>query len=275
MSAARSLEVELSSPGIAQPRLAPGLLVAAPLFLAYEWGLATAGASVGRNGSEMLLGSALRALGERESLARWAVLLVVGGVAWFRVHRRGVELGREFLRTLGEAVVAAILLGPVLIGLVSLFEISPIAGDLGAGTIGAGAPPPAPSLPLASRLLGAAIWEELLFRVVCYALLYLVTVRLTRFFALTERVGVLLGDLVAILGSSCLFAAFHLELFTRPLGMGGEVFDSRIFLWRLLAGILLAGLFRWRGLGVAAWTHGLFNLALLLGADPEVFRAGA
>ena len=37
-----------------------------------------------------------------------------------------------------------------------------------------------------------------------------------------------------------------------------------------LAGILLGLLFRWRGPGVAAWSHGLFNLALLLGIDPDV-----
>ena len=35
--------------------------------------------------------------------------------------------------------------------------------------------------------------------------------------------------------------------------------------------ILLGLLFRWRGVGVTAWTHGLFNLALLLGAGPDVF----
>ena len=45
--------------------------------------------------------------------------------------------------------------------------------------------------------------------------------------------------------------------------------------WRLLAGILLAGLFRWRGLGVCAWAHGLFNLGLVLGAGPGVFQGGA
>ena len=34
--------------------------------------------------------------------------------------------------------------------------------------------------------------------------------------------------------------------------------------------LLLALLFLWRGPGVAAWTHGLFNFALILGAGPEV-----
>lgn len=256
--------------GIAQPRLSTGILIALPLFLAYEWGLAAAGSTMGRNSSEMILGSALRVFGERETLARWIAILAVGGAAWFRVHRHGVEVGREFLRTVGHALLAAVVLGPLLIGLVSLFEVTPRVGELAAGTDTVLA---SPSLAQASRLLGAAVWEELLFRVVCYALIYLLVVRAARFFAVVERVGLLLGDLVAILGSSLLFAAFHLEAFTRPLGVGGESYDPAIFLWRLLAGILLAGLFRWRGVGLAAWTHGLFNLALLLGADPGVFRA--
>ncbi|MFT5463465.1 MAG: membrane protease YdiL (CAAX protease family), partial [Planctomycetota bacterium] len=82
----------------------------------------------------------------------------------------------------------------------------------------------------------------------------------------------LVADLCAILFSSVAFAAFHLEVFTRWLGVGGEVYDGPTFLWRLLAGVLFAGLYRWRGLGVVAWAHGLFNLAVLLGADPSVFR---
>ena len=68
-----------------------------------------------------------------------------------------------------------------------------------------------------------------------------------------------------------IFAAFHLDVVTRLLGVGGEDFDRGLFLWRLLAGLSLAALFRWRGLAVAAWAHGLFNGALLLGAGPGVF----
>ena len=74
-----------------------------------------------------------------------------------------------------------------------------------------------------------------------------------------------------MLGSATLFAAAHLAAYTAWLGPGGEPYDASVFTWRLLAGILLGLVFRWRGPGVAAWTHGLFNLALLLGAGPDVF----
>ena len=255
--------------GIPQPRISPGFLAAVPLFVAYEWGLATAGGTMGRNSSEMLLSSALRPFGEHEDPVRWGLLVLLALVAWLRARRLEIDLGRELLRTFLHGLLAALVLGPILIGLVSLFDVSPVAHDLAVGEL-----PASPSLAQAARLFGAAIWEELAFRVVCYSLLYLFTVRVAAFFGLTVGAWHLLGDLVAILGSSALFAAFHLATFTRFLGLGGEPFEANVFLWRLLAGILLAGLFRWRGLGVVAWAHGLFNVALLLGADPGVFQAG-
>ena len=70
--------------------------------------------------------------------------------------------------------------------------------------------------------------------------------------------------------TSLAFAAVHLEVLASHLGPGGEPYDPYVFLWRLLAGILLALLFRWRGPGVAAWCHACFNVALLLGAGAEV-----
>ena len=80
------------------------------------------------------------------------------------------------------------------------------------------------------------------------------------------------AELVGLLGSSVAFAAFHLEVAVAWLGVGGEEFHPAVFTYRVLAGVLLGLLFRWRGPGTAAWAHGLFNLALLLGASPDVFR---
>jgi membrane protease YdiL (CAAX protease family) len=78
------------------------------------------------------------------------------------------------------------------------------------------------------------------------------------------------SEILAVLLSALVFAAVHLALFTQVLGPGGEPYHPGIFLWRVLAGVLLAALFRWRGPGVAAWTHALFNLALAIGAGPAV-----
>ena len=48
------------------------------------------------------------------------------------------------------------------------------------------------------------------------------------------------------------------------LGLGALMFVAlRAWRWAavLAAGLLLAGIFRWRGLGVSAWTHGLAGFA--------------
>ena len=71
----------------------------------------------------------------------------------------------------------------------------------------------------------------------------------------------------ALLVSAALFSAFHLELVQQHLGARGEPYHAGLFVWRLSAGIVLAGLFRWKGLAVAAWAHALFNLGLALGIE--------
>lgn len=262
--------LDLEQDGLPQPSLALGLVVSLPLFLAYEWGLPAAAEVMGRNTSEMMLTRALAGLGDREHLARWGILAAIALVAFARARWKEGALAPSVLRTGLEGVLAAVLLGPLLIGLISWFGVAPLDFQLSTGEL-----TPGPSLGVAARVLGGAIWEELAFRVVAYSLLYLFALRLATFFGVGRTAGHLSADLFAILLSSLAFAAFHLETFTRWLGAGDEAYDGPTFLWRLLAGVLFAGLYRWRGLGVVAWAHGLFNLAVLLGADPGVFRGAA
>jgi membrane protease YdiL (CAAX protease family) len=73
------------------------------------------------------------------------------------------------------------------------------------------------------------------------------------------------AELVALLLSALVFSAFHLHSVQAWLGLRGERFDAGLFLWRVSAGLVLGGLFRWRGFGVAAWCHAVFNLGLALG----------
>ena len=47
-------------------------------------------------------------------------------------------------------------------------------------------------------------------------------------------------------------------------------FYQKAYALLIPAGILLGLVFRLRGPGVAAWAHGLFNVALLVGVDPDV-----
>jgi len=248
--------------------LSLGFLAMAPMFLVYELALLSTGGSQ-RNTSELVLFQVFELFGEHSDLARWIALGGASIAALVRCLRQQWELGPRILRIAAEGAVGAIILGPLLIGLIHLFGDAlpalPIGSDVGSG-------PGIPGLAHASFVFGAGAYEELVFRVGAYSALYTVSIRVGVFFLGARAAHCRpVAEVVGLLGSAALFSAFHLALFVRWLGAGGEAFDPALFYYRALAGVLLGLLFRLRGPGVAAWTHGLFNVALLLGAGPSVF----
>jgi hypothetical protein len=250
-----------ASPGV-QRTLALGYLACVPLLAAYEWALVSS-AEPTRSTAEMCLFRFLLPLGEDAHVARRCILagLLLVCIQQMVGHRRG--LGMRLLKVVGEGGMWALLLAPTLILCTHLLGgVDPPAGfSAGPGT--------APGLPRAAFILGAAAHEELFFRVILYSGLYLMARVLMSYFGAGLTSARLVGEIAGLVGSAGIFAALHLAAFTTWLGRGGEAFEPFVFLWRLLAGMALAGLLRWRGPGVAAWTHALFNLGLLLGAGPE------
>ncbi len=254
----------LAPPGEDRTGLALGFLAMVPMFFVYEWALLETDGTR-RNAAELALGLAFeRLLGPWAFAARIATLAACALVAFGWLRRRGVPVREGLSRIVFEGLVGAVALGPIL---ALAFDL---LGDL--------APPlelrweipaRAPNLARAGLLLGGGAYEELLFRVGLYSLVYLAVAKLLR--APGEGLGArrLASEGAALLVSSIAFSLFHLRAVTRFLGAGGEEFEPGVFTWRALAGILLAVLFRWRGPGVAAWTHGVFNVALLLGIGPE------
>jgi len=236
--------------------LALGYVAALPLFLAYELGQDAARA---RAPAERIVAHALAPLEGRLQWVRVALLLTFAAFAALHALRARDADGRGLPRRLGRQVLEGwlfgFLLGPLLLVL---------HGWLSAETLDV-APPLARSLGACLLLMGAAPWEELLFRVCVYGGLFLATRRTSAFLGLASRLAHALAELAALLGSALLFAWFHLESAQRHLGADGEPYHAGLFLWRLSAGILLGALFRWRGFGVAAWAHGVFNLGIALG----------
>jgi hypothetical protein len=260
------LEGEGAEAGDALNRsLALGFLAMVPMFLVYEFALvATRGTE--RNTSELVLFRLFAPFGEWSDLARRLVLGAAAGYALVYCLRRHWALGPRVARIVLEGGIGAVAIGPALIGLVHLL------GDSLPGLVLSGDPETqAPGLAQAAFVFGAGAYEEIVFRVGAYSALYFCFLRVGQFFGLRLGVSKIAGELAGLFGSAALFSAFHLAVFVAWLGPGGEEFDLSIFTYRALAGMLLGILFRWRGPGVAAWTHGLFNLALLLGAGPEVF----
>ena len=236
--------------------LGTGYLASLPLFCAYELGQS---ATEARAPAERVVAHVLSPFTGRLQWVRIALLLALALLAAVRVSGVQDAAGRGLFRRIGRAMaegwLAGLLLGPLLFLL---------QGWLASELVGV-APPPARSLPACLRLMGAAPWEELLFRVGVYGALFFAVRRTTAFLGLASPLATLAAELAALLGSALLFAWFHLDSAQHVLGSVGEPYHGGLFLWRVSAGILLGVLFRWRGLGVAAWAHGVFNLGVALG----------
>jgi membrane protease YdiL (CAAX protease family) len=226
------------------PRYA--ILLAAPLLVAYEtlaWSLGTGPAGV-RNGADVLLKEPFARLGGMRGIVVFEVLLVLIGAALVvRDWRRhpGPLRWTMFPLMLLEAAGLAVLVGLVLryatAELLHFFALSNPA-HLGRGA----------QLIIS---LGAGIYEELLFRVVLVGVLSWLAARV---FHWPSRGAYLF----AIVGSAIVFSAFHY------IGAFGDTLQLSSFVFRMLAGLVFSTLYVFRGFGITAWTHALYDVLVTL-----------
>lgn len=105
--------------------------------------------------------------------------------------------------------------------------------------------------PFVDRLVlsaGAGLHEELVFRAL---LIPLITVLLAKAIGIPKNTAII----GAVLISSLIFSGAH--------HLAGEPFDGFVFLYRLVAGLVFASLFIWRGFAITAWTHAAYDFSVL------------
>ena len=198
-----------------------------------------------RNGADVLLTDLFSwMLGPRGPLVFMA--LVIGFALWLIIRdRRGGRVSAGTLATmLGESVVLALLFGFV-VGTATVHLVGPLR------SLAAGRGLDADPLSRLTLSLGAGLYEELLFRVVIVALL-------SNGFRLLFGIGRLPAGTLAAIGGALLFSAFH---YVGPLG---EPLRLESFVFRTLAGLAFSGLYLTRGFGITAWTHALYDVAVLM-----------
>jgi len=226
------------------------LVFALPLLLLYEL-LATVApvrsqGGVIRNGADVILTSLFTALfGIRGPMVFMALVIGVALVLIRRDRRAGQIRPRYFGLMLGESAVLALVFGLV-VGMATMQLVGPL-NSLAAGGIGVNGS----ALERLTLSLGAGLYEELLFRVVLVALLAN-GLRLIGFARTT-------GAVAAVIVGALLFSAFH---YIGPLG---EPLRLDSFVFRALAGLAFSALYVTRGFGITAWTHALYDVAVLLG----------
>lgn len=97
--------------------------------------------------------------------------------------------------------------------------------------------------------LGAGLYEEIFFRVILVsALLYL-------FKKLLNRKSLIFAS--AIVLAALLFSFAHY------VGELGDPFTLGSFLFRFLFGLSLNAIYIWRGFGMAAWTHAIYDVMVV------------
>lgn len=98
--------------------------------------------------------------------------------------------------------------------------------------------------------IGAGLYEELVFRLMCISFLMLLFKDLL---ALRQSVAVA----ITIVGSSLAFAAHH------HYPIGSDPFVQTEFAFRTLAGAYLAGVYVCRGFGIAVGCHAIYDVIVV------------
>ena len=224
------------------------LLFALPLLLLYELLEAVSPVRVQggviRNGADVVLTSFFTwLLGPRGPLV--FMTLVIGISLWLirRDRSTGPVRSRVFALMLAESAALSVVLG-LFVGSATVHLLGPLRSVAAGGGLN--------GTPLARLTLsiGAGLYEELLFRVVIVALL----ANGFRLLGLGRGAG---GALATILGA-LLFSAFHY------IGAYGEPLRLESFVFRAVAGLAFSALYLTRGFGITAWTHALYDIAVLM-----------
>ncbi|GAB4131496.1 CPBP family glutamic-type intramembrane protease [Thermopirellula anaerolimosa] len=222
-----------------------------PLLLFYELGVLILGPEAIRNGAEVWMRQLLLALG----IGQYFVLPFLTAVILLAAHHfsRGPWCVRS--ATLWGMAVESVLLAVVLRLLLGLQAavFSHLTGPAGLTApmsfVWAQSTGPSPATEFAAKAVayvGAGVYEELVFRLILLTTIALVFKSLTVPSRSANVLGVCLSSLV--------FAAAH---YVGPMGEPFAVF-SMIF--RLMAGVFFGMLFLYRGFGIAAGSHAVYDL---------------
>ena len=99
--------------------------------------------------------------------------------------------------------------------------------------------------------IGAGIYEEFLFRVLLIAGLS----GILGFVFMWDKT---FKTIIAVILSGGIFSAFHF------MGEYGDFFSMELFLIRFFAGLILGVLYMYRGFGITAYTHSIYDLIVLI-----------
>lgn len=212
-----------------------------PLFIIYEIGILSISASsmpLLRNGADVLMRQILGIFGIYGMYGFSGSFLVGFLVTFLRQKNKlkSTEIRGEYLlKMLGESLLWSVLLWaflstlPTLLmsnGKVFLFQQIVLA-------------------------VGAGIYEEFVFRVILITILAKILKLIFQWNNSAQKTG-------AVIIAAIMFSLFHF------LGDFGDPPDLRLFIIRFSAGLFLGVIYIFRGFGIAAYTHSIYDLLIMV-----------
>lgn len=221
-----------------------GFLFSVPLFLIYESLILISQPNadhIVRISVDVWMKSIFSMLGVNAVSFSLLFMMLIGFFILYREREKLKDLKfSHFFVMLFESVIYAIVVAAVTSTLTSLI-LNFSASD------------PIDSLTYLQKLalsLGAGLYEELFFRVILVSAFVFV---FTKLFNNKKWAA----NIAAITLSALLFSAVHYT------GSMGDLFTLNSFLFRFIFGLILNALYIWRGFGVAAWTHAIYDVIVI------------
>ncbi len=237
----------------ASKNLANSFLFILPLMVLYELAITLSGSSV-KNTADVIVKTPLELFGRNGTLIFNLIIISIFFYAAFHLdkdkkHVSGLSV-RIYTLMFLESVIYALLLGQASQFLVNQFMPSillkrdcfatlAMTGSLSVRGIGI------------ILSIGAGVYEEIVFRLLLLSALYFVFVRMCR---INDGIG---GFLSIVIGA-IIFSSMHY------IGALSDTFSTESFLFRFMAGLILSTIFIFRGLGIAVYTHALYDVWLVL-----------
>lgn len=219
-------------------------LIALPLLLLYEVLILISqplsGNSV-RISVDVWMKSLFHFLGFQSVTATLLIAALLGAMILYRKRTQLPSLKtRYFSFMIVESVLYAILVTVLIVGFLDALLMMQSEGPLAEMN----------KLHLFALSLGAGLYEELFFRVILVSLLALL------FGLLTKKKFIAYGASATV--AALIFSGVHY------VGEFGDFLELGSFLFRFLFGLALNLIYVIRGFGIAAWTHALYDVFVIL-----------
>lgn len=219
--------------------LANSFLFILPLLVMYEVGIALYGSDV-KNTADVMVKTPLAVFGQNGSLIFNLIVTIIFFFAMFRVEKRHRLRFGIFIPMFFEGIIYALFLGPIVgysVGFFCQYILSaPMTTGIGMQIL---------------LSVGAGVYEEIVFRLLLLSGLNMLFIRIL-------KINGFASIMLSIIIGSVVFSATH---YVGPLS---DTFTGTSFLFRFLAGLFLSAIFMFRGLGIAVYTHSIYDVLLVL-----------